>query len=168
MEWTGTLREFCTGIKKYRFFGLVLLIGLLFLILPEEREEKHPEESIAVDSRVTEGLQEQLSKILCKLDGAGNVQVLLTEAAGPQTIYEIRQQKREDTGSRELQSEAMILEGADRGEYGLVSRVDPPRYLGAVVLCQGADSPSVRLAIVDAVSAATGLGADKISVWKMK
>ena len=123
MEWTGTLRELCTGIKKYRFFGLVLLIGLLFLILPEEREEKHPEESIAVDSRATEGLQEQLSKILCKLDGAGNVQVLLTEAAGPQTIYEIRQQKREDTGSRELQSDLNLSAVRQLQKFGIIDPV---------------------------------------------
>lgn len=168
MEWTGGFRELHTKLKKYRYFWLVLLIGILFLMLPEESKASPPVERSSPAAIVPTSLQDQLSELLCKLDGAGKVQVLLTEAVGRETIYETRQEKREDTGSRELQSEAMILEGADRGEYGLVSRVDPPRYLGAVVLCQGADSPSVRLAIVDAVSAATGLGADKISVWKMK
>jgi stage III sporulation protein AG len=43
-----------------------------------------------------------------------------------------------------------------------------PQYLGAIVVCQGADRSDVRLAIVEAVSALTGLGADKISVLKMK
>ena len=36
-----------------------------------------------------------------------------------------------------------------------------------VVLCQGADAPSVKLAIVEAVRCVTGLGADQISVQKM-
>jgi stage III sporulation protein AG len=36
------------------------------------------------------------------------------------------------------------------------------------VVCQGADDPVVKLLIVDAVSKVTGLGADKISVMKMK
>jgi stage III sporulation protein AG len=40
--------------------------------------------------------------------------------------------------------------------------------MGAIVLCQGADVPSVRLAIVDAVSKVTGLVANQISVLKMK
>jgi stage III sporulation protein AG len=40
--------------------------------------------------------------------------------------------------------------------------------MGAVVIAQGADDPSIKLAIVDAVTKATGLGANKISVLKMK
>ena len=62
----------------------------------------------------------------------------------------------------------MILSGSDRSQTPVVQRMDPPTYLGAVILCQGADSPKVRLAVVDAVATATGLTTDKISVWKMK
>jgi stage III sporulation protein AG len=36
------------------------------------------------------------------------------------------------------------------------------------VICQGAADPAVRLAVVEAVADATGLGADRISVLKMK
>lgn len=39
---------------------------------------------------------------------------------------------------------------------------------GAVVVCQGADQPGVRLDVTNAVTAYTGLGSDKISVIKMK
>ena len=45
---------------------------------------------------------------------------------------------------------------------------NPAQYLGVIVVCEGADSPAVRLAIVEAVSDVTGLGADRISVLKMK
>ena len=38
---------------------------------------------------------------------------------------------------------------------------------GAAVVCQGADSGSVRLAVVEAVRCYTGLGADKIAIYKM-
>lgn len=39
--------------------------------------------------------------------------------------------------------------------------------MGAAVVCDGADSPQVRLAVVEAVSAYTGLGSDKITVLTM-
>ena len=39
---------------------------------------------------------------------------------------------------------------------------------GCVVVCEGADSPAVRLEVTNAVAAYTGLGSDKISVIKMK
>ena len=38
---------------------------------------------------------------------------------------------------------------------------------GCVVVCEGADSPAVRLEVTNAVAAYTGLGSDKISVIKM-
>ena len=40
-------------------------------------------------------------------------------------------------------------------------------YSGAVIICAGADDPAVRLRIVDAVSAFTGLGSNKIVVEKL-
>lgn len=168
MEWTGNIREIYRWIKTYRYIWIILLIGILFMVIPDEGSKRSSQQTAAIPESVSENLQEQLSQILSKLEGAGKVQVLLTEAAGKRTIYEVQQETRKDTESSELRSEVMILEGSDGGEYGLVSRIDPPQYLGAVVLCQGAESAKVRLAIVDAVSAATGLGADKISVWKMK
>ncbi|MCD8256344.1 MAG: hypothetical protein LUC40_04110 [Oscillospiraceae bacterium] len=39
---------------------------------------------------------------------------------------------------------------------------------GAVVVCAGAESPSVRLNVTNAVSAYTGLGSDKITVMKLQ
>lgn len=41
-------------------------------------------------------------------------------------------------------------------------------FTGAIVLCQGADHPEVRLKIVEAVAAFTGLGSNRIMVMKMK
>jgi len=38
---------------------------------------------------------------------------------------------------------------------------------GIVILCEGADSPQVRLDIINAVSSYTGFGSDKITILKM-
>ena len=38
---------------------------------------------------------------------------------------------------------------------------------GAAVVCQGADASSVRLAVTEAVRTYTGLGADRIVIFKM-
>jgi stage III sporulation protein AG len=42
-----------------------------------------------------------------------------------------------------------------------------PEYLGALVVCEGADNPTVAYQIVKAVAGLTGLGTDKIVVSKM-
>ena len=43
-----------------------------------------------------------------------------------------------------------------------------PVFRGAVVLCDGADDASVRLSVTQAVSTVCGIGADKVTVLKMK
>ena len=46
----------------------------------------------------------------------------------------------------------------------VVTRETYPVYLGAVVVCQGAGSGGVRLAVTEAGAALTGLPADRITV----
>ena len=61
----------------------------------------------------------------------------------------------------------MILSEGSAYDKAAVSAVRYPQFQGAVVVCQGADRPSVRLDIINAVSALTGLGSDRITVVKM-
>ncbi len=87
--------------------------------------------------------------------------MLLSIAKSEKTTYQT------DTAATGAES-TVILSGSDKSEYGLVQQVEGPEYLGAIILCQGADDASVRLAIRQAVSRLLGLGMDKISVVKMK
>lgn len=113
-------------------------------------------------------MEERLSKILSQVAGAGNVRVLLTEATGTQTVYQENRDVTEGNQSTSTRTDTVILSDSSRGQVGLVSQVNPPIYLGAIVLCQGADQSAVRLAITQAVANATGLGYHKITVLKMK
>lgn len=147
----------------------MLAIGLLLMVFPEEKKEAISSSAAMERQEVKQNsLQKELEQILSQLEGAGKVRVLLTEAMGQQTFYQTDQNVRKTMDSEEMQKDTVILTQADRSGGGLVSRIDPPKFLGAVVLCQGADKATVRLAVVEAVATATGLGADKISVCKMK
>ena len=68
-----------------------------------------------------------------------------------------------DTGlTEEARLEALLsaMEGVGKTEVLLSES-------GAAVVCQGADNVSVRLNITDAMRCYTGLGADKIAIFKM-
>ena len=147
-------------LKQYRYVLLVVLAGILLMVLPGEKEP----EAIPTQSQVQPALQEELAELLSRLEGAGKVKVLLTEAEGAKTTYQSDTDIRTDA----QQSDTVLITGSDRSQTGLVRQVDPPRYQGAVVLCQGAHRASVRLAIVEAVANATGLPTSRISVLKMK
>ena len=108
-------------------------------------------------------MDQELAHILSQIQGAGEVRVLLTETSGAQTVYQT-----DVDGAQDRHEKTVIITGADRSQAGLVQQVIPPKYMGAIVVCHGADNATVRLAIVEAVSKVTGLGADRISVLKMK
>lgn len=162
MDWVKLKSSGMEAVKKYRYVLLVVLAGILLMALPERKEEQEKPEKTVEASQPC--LQESLSDILSQIAGAGKVKVLLTEAAGEQTIY----QTDENYAGSDIRRQTVLVTNVSREEAGLVKQVNPPTYQGAIVLCQGADSASVRLSIVEAVSNATGLSTDKISVLKMK
>lgn len=170
MDWVmlgGKLREIS---KQYRFVLLILLLGIMLMLMPDFSEKSQTDTDLLQSpiQASTTDLEESLAQILSKMDGAGKVQVLLTEAQGERIHYQTNENRSQSDSTAELRQETVIVSGSDRSESGLVWQTEPPVYLGAVILCQGADSAAVRLAIIQAVANATGLSTDKISVLKMK
>ena len=152
---------------KYKYPILILLVGLGLMLLPAG--EKRPAEVLPpVTSPAEVDLEQRLENILSEISGAGRVSVLLTEEAGRQTLYQTDSlTESDDSGSRRT-DDTVLVEDESRTESGLVRQTLEPQYRGAVILCEGADQPSVELAIVEAVRCVTGLRADQISVLKMK
>ncbi len=156
-----------TGVaKRYKHALLVLLLGISLMAIPftgGTNQETTPVQTV----QQYPDLSEQLSQLLSQIQGAGKVQVMLTLAKGEETIY---QTDVETSGGENSTSRVttIILTDGDRVQHGLVRQVIGPTYLGAVVLCQGADNAAVKLAVVSAVSALTGITSDRISVLRMK
>jgi len=167
MDWVKTSRGIMEIIKKYRYLVLALLIGLFLMLLPEdaqfEKEETNPS-----SYQVQEDLQSELETVLSQMAGAGKVKVLLTQSAGERRVFQTNDNTDRSDTSGSVRKETVIISNSGRGEDGLVQQIISPVYLGAVILCQGADSAAVRLAIIEAVSRATGLASHNISVLKMK
>ena len=164
MDWVTLRSRGKELVRKYRYVLLVVLAGLFLMALPDGKNTKEAPEPAAAETEPRQDLQTGLEEILSQIQGAGRVRVLLTQREGEQTVY----QTDEDSASSGVRSDTVLLNGSDRSQTGLVRQVNPPTYLGAVIVCQGADSASVRLAIVSAVGSVTGLSTDKITVLKMK
>ena len=154
-------------IKKYRYVILVLVAGIGLMLLPTEKESKSVE-SMTVQSPLFEDPSQELSRILCQIQGAGKVEILLTKGAGERTVYQTDQDRESNEQTQSVRVETVIVTDKDRAQQGLVQQILAPEYRGAIVVCQGADDAAVRLAIIEAVADATGLGTDRISVLKMK
>ena len=153
--------------QKYKYVVLIIIAGIVLMMLPTEKDTADTPEQ-TVQSAPEKTLSEELEEILSLIKGAGKVQALLTLSAGEETVYQTDEDISSDDTSVTSKIKTVIVTTSEKAQTGLVKQINPPQYLGAVILCEGGDSPSVRLAIIDAVSKITGLGADKISVLKMK
>lgn len=147
-------------IKKYQYVLLVILIGVFLMLLPGKENVQQEESCIKQIDQPD--VETRLSAILSKIQGVGNVEVLLTEASGSNIIYQM------DSGQNQNSLDTVIVTDNKRTEVGLVKQIQPPKYRGAVIVCQGADKAIVRLCVVDAVKSVTGLSSDCITVLKMK
>lgn len=151
---------------RNKYVLLVIVLGMALMLLPTEKTEEAAAEASQVQE--TPDMQTQLETVLAQIAGVGKVTVMLTISEGSRTIY-VRDEESVDASDRlDLRSETVIISDSQRGESGLVVQVIPPVYQGAVIVCQGGDISSVRLAVVEAVCAATGLTSDRITVLKMK
>lgn len=158
--------KFRQFLGKYKHIFLVLLLGIALMLLPDSAKKAEPEMAVTADG--SPSLQEQLSELLSAMEGAGRVRVLLTTKSGEKTIFQTESEVSSDERSDTRKEKTVLVTDSSRNQTGLVTQTEPPIYSGAVVLCQGAGSSSVRLAITEAVSNATGLGYHKITILKMK
>lgn len=160
MDLESGKRQLITNLKKFQYFLVILVAGVMIMLIPES-EPTHTE-TVSAEVPVQLDLESELETILSQISGAGKTEVLLTELCGSETIFQT------DSGQNALNNDTVVLTDGTRDQYGLIRKILPPVYKGAIVVCKGADSASVRLAIVDAVMCATGLSSDCITVLKMK
>lgn len=142
-------------IKKYKYTVLILLLGVGLMLWPQTGEGTT--EPVVLENT---DLEDRLENLLSQVEGAGEVRVLLTYAESASHKYQTDQKS-------ETETETVLVSGGGT-QTPLTVSTRYPTYQGAVILCQGADSASVRLDLVKAVSDLTGLSSDKISVIKMK
>lgn len=169
MDWMNIRKRCIEVARKYRYAILVVMVGLVLMLLPNRKEnKKEPAESTQSTSSSQPNMAQMLEEILGQIDGAGKVKVMLTEFRGEEMVYQSDEDTNTGENSGSIRRDTVLITGTDRQQEGLVRQINPPVYRGAIVVCQGADKASVRLAITEAVKNVTGLGTDCISVLKMK
>lgn len=156
-------------IGKYKYVCLILLVGVVLMSLPNGKEDTQEERiTQSVQQDMETDTEKQLERILSSVRGAGQVKVMLSVAQGEQIIYQTDSDYVQSENTTDRRTQTILITDGSRNEKGLIHQKIPPSYKGAIILAQGADNPSVKLALVDAVSDITGLGTDKISVLKMQ
>lgn len=166
VDWSVWGKKLRALFDKYKFVFLVILVGVVLLLLPAfgggGEKEKTP--TAASEEFSVEAMERKLEEALSQVDGAGKATVVLTVRAGPRQVL-AQDGKQSD---KESTSSTVVVSKGSGTEDAVVLQQIYPQYQGALVVCPGGGEAAVRLKIIDAVSALTGLGSDKISVCKSK
>lgn len=153
--------------KKYRHILLILLVGIVLMAIPttsakkEERTDTQEQEVFSVEET-----ERRMTEILGRIEGAGKLEVMLTLKSGSQLALAEDVETTMRDGEEQFRSETVTIDRGSGYEEVVVTRQTYPAYQGALVVCQGADLASVRLAVTEAVAALTGLSSDRITVAK--
>lgn len=165
-------KKILAGLKKYKYAVLVVLLGVALMLLPFGKKEETPEAEVQEDPLTDEAyaqtLEQRLEDMLCQVSGAGQVRVMLTLQTGSRTEYQTDTQISDSGTQSQEERKTVILSEGSAYDKAAVSAVQYPRFQGALILCQGADQSTVRLSLVNAVAALTGLSSGQITVIKMK
>ena len=133
MDMESGRQQFITSIRKYRYVLLIVLTGVVLMLMPQNTGE--PQVPMTSEKTCEPDLEAKLSAILSHVSGVGKTEVLLTEAQGSDTIYQM------DSGQNQSNLDTVIVTDGSREEKGLVKQVMPPKYKGAVVVCRVQTAP---------------------------
>ncbi|MEI3071352.1 MAG: stage III sporulation protein AG [Oscillospiraceae bacterium] len=159
------------GLKKYRYAALVLLLGLALLLLPggkKTTQKSNAQLPTAAQTDYAAETERRLTQMLQQIAGAGQVSVMLTLETGERVEYQTDVQASSDGAQSSESRKTVILSEGSSYDKAAVAATTYPRFQGALIVCEGADSAAVRLRLLEAVSAVTGLSTDRITVVKMR
>lgn len=199
-EWKTRLQKFTEGKKLRKDQCLILvLIGMLLCVisLPTDREKSKShvldatsdsmdaEQMFDSVKRDSDGYadywEKKLEESLRFVEGAGQVQVLITLAGSEeQVLTRDGREESSDTvetdaagGSRHVSEskfdKSVVRTVDERGkEVPLVVRTIAPRVEGVVVIAQGAGSERVQRDIIEAIQVLFEVDMNRIAIIKMK
>lgn len=163
-------KRLSAGISKFRLPLLIFAAGLLLMLLPTGKRSTQAVQTAAQAAQTQEltPSQEEMEAILSRIDGVGRVDLLLTLHTSSASVYQTDTRTVTSGSGTTEECQTVFGQTSGSGKEPVVQTTLAPQYQGALVVCDGADRASVRLAVVQAVTSLTGLGSNQIAVVKMK
>lgn len=187
------MQDFMQKIKEKKLkrsdWLILVLAGILILIiaLPTDTKEKkqaeEAKENISKENNTMEAskdeIERKLEDILEKIDGAGDIKVMITyQDSGTQVVEKDKNtsenslEESDSTGgvrsTKEQQlQESTVYEEADAGNTPFVSKELLPKVEGILIVASGGDNQKVKQNISEAVLALFQVEAHRIKIVKM-
>lgn len=159
MKWMGKLKG-----RGRILLVICAAVGAMLLLYPGSEKTAADTDSYKAISSYTEKLEGRIKKLCLAIDGIDNADVLVTLECGSEYVYadNVNTKSRGD-GSYDLSSDYLIIDDGNGTSPVTVTEIYP-RIRGVAVVCSGGDSVSVQKKLTELLSAALGIGANKIKI----
>ena len=179
-------------IENLIFFIIILVVTLILVKYifsgnkKENKNESYEDAKLVSSNEVIsnsetenykESLKNDLINILKKIDGVGDVDVLITYSETSKLVPIYNENSSESkTSEEDASGGSRVVESYDRSKEvitddsssPITEKVIMPKIEGAIIICEGANNIDVKNNVISAVEAATGLKVHKIQVFEMK
>lgn len=170
--------------RRGRVLVAVGILGMLLVLLSQCSFSAHTDTPAQTDSasvsaeEYTKALEKRLGNLIESMEGVGRAQVMVTLESSAQMVFateeKVQTDRMQDVTGEEKRREqvsgnsqsSLVLVDAGSGKRPLVKAQLEPTIRGVVVVCAGAESRVVSARIVDVVTTALGIGANKVCVVK--
>ena len=163
-------------LSKKNIYLIVSGVLLFLLLLIGNTSDVDEEKVSATDSsqysaQYIKATEKELASIIRRIEGAGEVKVMLTLESCYENVYaksyETDEQSGKETQEKSFNEEYVIVKNGSGIEECLVIKVFEPKVKGVAVICQGGDNVAVRKAITETVCALFDISSASVSVTKM-
>lgn len=172
-----------TKKQKYLYLTIgIAILGIAITYIPTNKKsdlstmQNAPIAQVSKDALSYEGaLEKRLAEILQKMEGVGQVSVMLTTFSNEEKVlaeektqvYEQQEEKDEAGATRRIEKNdirgKIILQS---GNTPFIIKENRPQIEGVLVLAEGADSSLIKAQIIESVSNVLQVPVHKISVFK--
>ncbi|MPQ42760.1 stage III sporulation protein AG [Clostridium tarantellae] len=195
------LKERFETILKQKNIGnliIILLIVIMFFLvvsyfsgvnniskskkvnIEPKNEEMNLEANETMISDYEKEQKKALTEILKKIDGVGNVEVMINfesseikvPAIENSSTKNITEESDSEGGKRinnqETTGGKVVISTNVEGNEPLILKTEKPKITGIVVVAEGADNSKINYEIRKAISSLYDIGVDKVNVFAMK
>lgn len=143
------------GKKKLWLLGALFLVGLGLLFYGGfgTQNAKESETAEGLDAEAyRRTLTEEITGLCRQVEGVGRATVMVSLCGGYEYVY-----------ARDADGDCLSV-GSGSGKQAVVESVLPPVISGVGIVCEGGDSVAVKRELTALLSAALGIGANKIYI----
>lgn len=154
------LKNYISELKrsgKLKFILIILIVGIVLLIIgakiSDSGTDKRSDDPETVSiSQYEEQLEAKIKNLCERVEGVSNVTVAISLEGGYEYVYATDA------------SDDYVLVGSGNDEGGMFLGQRAPKISGIGIVCKGGGDPRIQNELLSLISAACGVGTNKIFI----